>query len=166
MNFLSSRNCLEITYNCKLNWALGWGERERNGEGVMGRGRGREENFWKLHNQGWEDLFLLKKSLFIGHSWTALEGKWKHFSARGFPAWLLPSLESKRKSDMAEQRPQGTGTGREALTVPSWHLALKGALRAWPSAKRRLWWVTVYLVHCGNLDKSLNFFVPVSSSVL
>lgn len=39
---------------------------------------------------------------------------------------------------MAEQRPQGSGTGREALTVPSWHLALKGALRAWPSAKRRL----------------------------
>lgn len=96
VNFLSSRNCLEITYKCKLNWALGWGKREREMErGWWGGAGGGRRAFESCIIRAGRTSFL-KKSLFIGHSWAAPEGKWKHFSARGFPAWLLPTVESER----------------------------------------------------------------------
>lgn len=62
--------------------------------------------------------FCLRTCLLVT-SELPLKASENHLSARSFPALLLPPIESERESDKAEQRPQGTGAGRQEFVVAS-----------------------------------------------
>lgn len=102
MNSLSSRNDLEIIFKTKLNSALGWADsKERSKRG--------ERELLNAAQSGVSRSFFKKKQLVYWSSELPLKASENRLSSRNFPAFLLPSVEPERKSDRAEQRPQGTG---------------------------------------------------------
>lgn len=151
MKSLSSRSDLEVICKIKLNSALGWADRERRREGVRGEGR----SFWMLHNQGWEDLLFFKTAYQspLNCPWRQVKN---HFSARNFPAFLLPP---KGKWQSWAEAPRDWSWEERSICALC---ALKGASRAWLMGSHSC----LATSSSGALGKGLNLFVPVFSSVI
>lgn len=143
MKSLSSRSDLEVICKIKLNSALGWADREWRRE------------LLNVTQSGMGGPPFFKKQLSVT-SELPLKASKNHFSARNFPAFLLPP-KGKWQSWAEASR---DWSWEERSICALW--ALKGASRAWLMGSHSC----VTTSSSGALGKVLNLFVPVFSSVI